>query len=255
VNWVFGTLAITLGVVFAWGLFAPRSQWRTLSGWSVSDPRLHEPGGATYGILRLISGLGIVGVLTVAAVVASSTVANLPTPPPPRTAIEIMWGAPDPQVVNRYFVPLTSPPEGLVEMPLLGYQAFDGTVPDYLVELENFTYLGDSAVAGYLGGPPDEGFAAIDFASMVVHVRGPVLCIPRELVVIESEVTIQIAVYYGLPDPVDVDAPAPDNAAGCLVDDPVTGSLLIPIALANPVGDRTVVQLDGTEVERIRLSE
>lgn len=252
-NWVFGTLAITLGIVFVWGLFAPRSQWLVLTSWSVANPRLHEPGGATYGFLRLFSGIGVVGLLAVVAVVSSSVVTNLPQPAPPRTSLQIMWGDPEPTVVNRYFVSLGGAPEGLVAMPVLGYQVFDPKVPDYMVELENFSRLGQSEIPGYLGTDPDEGYAAIDFASLVVHVRGPILCIPREVVVIEGETTVQIGVYYGLPDPDD--GSVPDNLTACSPEDPLTGSVLIPVQLGNLLGDRELQSLEGVPIDEVRVVE
>ena len=57
-GWFFSILAITLGIIFVWGVFAPRSQWRALSAWSVSDEHAHEPGGTAYGWRRFLSALG-----------------------------------------------------------------------------------------------------------------------------------------------------------------------------------------------------
>ncbi|MCU1439068.1 MAG: fumarate hydratase [Rhodoglobus sp.] len=249
-----------MGVVFVWGVFAPRSQWRALSGWSVSDPHVNEPGGAAYFARRLLSGMGLIGLAAVMFV--TSTAGMIPVrSAPPLDDIERMWGSPAPQFVERVFLTYGAPPPGLAEMPLIAYQAFEEDVdkPDYFLRLDRFTLLGESDIPGYIGQPPDEGFSAIGFADLVVQVRGPMLCIPRETLVVETEDTVTIAVYYGLPDPEpvtdeqgnEVDAPAPDHVAGCSPDDPVTASLLIPVDLAAPVGDRRVLTLDGDELREV----
>lgn len=250
-SWVFGTIALTMGIVFLWGALAPRSQWRALSGWSVSDAHAHEPGGAAYGIRRLVSAVGVVGLTSVLLVTTSSIMVSPRSMPPP-TDIQVMWGSPEPQLVDRVFHNLAQPPVGLVEVAVLGYQTIDEDAPEYFLRLRPFSLLGSDRVPGYIGADPDEGFSAIGSADIVVHVRGPVLCIPRKAVVIETEKSVQIGIYYGLPDPVE-GAPAPDNAIGCPHDSPVTGSVLIPIGLAAPVGERDVVALDGTELHEVSL--
>ena len=249
-----------MGVVFLWGVFAPRSQWRALSGWSVSDPHVNEPGGAAYLARRLLSGMGLVGLATVMFVTSTAGMTPIRSAPP-MDDIERMWGSPAPQFVERVFLTYSEPPAGLVEMPVIAYQAFEEDVdkPDYFLRLDRFTLLGESDIPGYIGQPPDEGFSAIGFADLVVQVRGPLLCIPREALVVETEDAVTIAIYYGLPDPersrdedgTEVEAPAPDHVAGCSTDDPVTASLLIPVDLANPVGDRTVLTVDGDRIREV----
>jgi hypothetical protein len=251
-----------MGVVFLWGVFAPRSQWRALSGWSVSDPHVNEPGGAAYFARRLLSGMGLIGLATVMFLTSTAGMSPIRSAPP-LDDIERMWGSPPPEFVERVFLTFSEPPAGPVEMPLLAYQAFEEGVdkPDYFLRLDRFRLLGESDIPGLIGQPPDEGFSAIGFADLVVQVRGPLLCIPREALVVETEDTVTIAVYYGLPDgePVrdeegnEMPAPAPDHVAGCSADDPVTGSLLIPVDLAAPVGDRTVLTLDGDELREVPL--
>jgi hypothetical protein len=253
VSWVIGALAVTLGIVFLWGLFAPRSQWRTLSAWLVSNPGAHEPGGAAYGWRRFLSGMGVLGLLIVAGSAFSADLARQPRPGVPDTAVEQMWGSPVPHLVDRVVSPLTAPPAGFVEEPLLGFQRFDDDHPQYLRALDTFTILGDADLPGYVGSPSDGTVSAVGASQLVVNVRGPLLCIPRHVVVIESETAIQIAVYYGLPDPLS--GPAPDHVAGCPIEGVVTSSVLIPIELSAPVGERAVQNLAGEPVTEVEIVE
>jgi hypothetical protein len=266
VTWVFGVLAVSLGVFFLWGLIAPRSQWRVLSSWSVSNPYAHEPGGASYGWRRLLSGVGVLGLGVVAVLsTAPGVLASLPTEERVIPAAQQMWGLPSPQLVDRSVYGSTTAPEGLVEFPVLAYQDLDelDDLPAYLIELRRFSLLGESTPPGLIGVTPGEGFSGVGPANLVVNVRGSVLCIPREAVVIETETTVQIAVYYGRPD-VEPDPEAapdaapptqPDHVAGCPADDPITGSVLIPISLASALGDRAVQTMDGTEIRKVELPD
>ena len=249
-SWVIGALALTLGVVCAWGLIAPRGQWRVLMGWSVRDIHADEPSGVAYGVRRLISGLGLLGLLTV--VVLSTNPGSLtpgPTAAPPSVVAQ-MWGSPEPDVVNRIIRPLGAAPGGLVEVAALGYQAFDEDIPDYVSRLDEFSILGNRSVPGYVGTLPPVGNAAIDFADMVVHVHGAILCVPRQVVVVETADQIQVGVFYGVPDGSTL-----VTETDCAADATLTGSALIPLQLAAPVGDRLVVGLDGEEIEEIPLIE
>ena len=235
-SWVFGALAVTLGLILLWGVFAPRSQWRILAGWSVSDPHLHEPGGASYGLRRLVSGIGALTLLGIVGVTSASAVAGLPSESPRPSLVSQLWGRPDPSVVNRMIVPLSGPPSGLVEMPVLAYEDVSDDLPDYFDRLHNFTLLGNGA---------------LDFADVVVQVRGPLLCIPRAVVVIETADTVKFAVYYGLPDAA-ADVPV-DNTVSCPTDASVTGSVLIPLRLAAPIGDRTVETLAEDPIREVTV--
>ena len=258
-NWVFGGVAVTLGVVFLWGLLAPRSQWRVLASWSVADPHRNEPGGGAYGARRMLAALGLAGVVAVFAVASSpALLAQLPKDSPRIPPVQTMWGSPTPQLVDRVVSAQGTPPEGLVGQQVLGYQDLDDEdeLPAYLLALRPFTLLGKADIPGYIGSPAPEGFAAIGSASIVVHVRGPVLCIPKSAVVIETETTVQVGVYYGLPDPLpgaDGSVPSVDSVAGCPADAAVTGSVLVPLQLSAPVGDREVQSLDGTPIDRIQV--
>lgn len=255
-SFAFGVIAATLGIVFLWGIFAPRSQWRALAGWSTSDPHRSEPDGAAYTVRRLLSGLGVLALVTVVLVSAAPVLLSGAQPMAPGlSTVEQMWGKPAPQIVNRSIKPLQAPPAGLVEFPILGYQPFDEETgsPEYLARLTTFTRLGVQQIPGYIGTLPDVGFSGVDFAEMVVNTRGPILCIPRQAVVIETDTTVQIGIFYGLPD--STDGSAVDHVAGCPVDSTLTGSVLIPIPLSAPVGDREVQALDGSPLTEVEAPE
>ncbi|MEP6481526.1 MAG: fumarate hydratase [Rhodoglobus sp.] len=247
---VLGIVAATMGGVLFWGLVAPRSNWQSLTGWSLSDPRTNEPGAFSYGLRRLVSAIGVLALVGVLIAASTTFVLNLPDAAPPRSAVHNMWGEPDPQVVNRVVQPLTAAPAGLPEMPIIGYQVFTNSgAPAYLSRLANYTLLGKTDMAGFIGNPPSVGFSAIDSASLVVSVRGPILCMPREAVVIETDKTIQIGIFYGVPDAAD--GSAVDQVKECPKDAALTASLLVPIALAGPVGDRELQALDGSKLVKV----
>ncbi len=249
-NSLFGILALSLGLLLVWGVFAPRAQWRALAAWSVSDPHKNEPGGAAYGWRRFMSALGALGLGTVVIATSTAGLFDVKRTIPEPSIIQTMWGSPEPDVVNRVVKPNAVIPVGLVEFPVLDYQQFgEEGLPNYLAALDYYEYLGQDAPLGYIGGLPDVGYSGVDRSDLVVHVRGPILCIPRAAVVRETEETVQIAIYYGLPnDP----AGAPvDHTLGCPVDATLTASLLIPLELRAPVGARTVQTLEGADLSRV----
>ena len=250
-SWVIGALAVALGAVCAWGVVSPRGQWRVLWAWSVSDEAASEPGGIAYGVRRVISGLGLVATLTVfiVTVTAPLTVHNRTARPP--TDVVQMWGSPQPALIDRIIKPIGGPAKGLVEVPVLGYQAFDDDIPDYIATLKDFSLLGNFDAPGYVGELPPVGNAAVDFADLVVQVRGSVLCIPRAVTVVETAETVTVAVFYGVPNPA---TGTPDHVASCS-DLTLTSSVLIPLQLAAPVGDRIVITLEGDEVDEVDVIE
>lgn len=250
-SWVFGALAVTLGFVLLWGVVAPRSQWHALAAWSVADHHRNEPGGAAYGMRRLMSGLGALGLLAVVGLTSAAAFADQPSDPPPPSLVSQLWGRPDPDVVNRMVVGLAVPPAGLVEVPVLAYEDVSDDLPEYYDRLDYFTLLGKDDPPGYVGKLPDVGNGALDFADLIVQVRGPLLCIPRAVVVIETVDTIQVGVYYGAPDAPD--GTPVDHAIACPLDSHVTGSVLIPLELLDAVGDRTVVTLTGDAIREVVL--
>lgn len=245
-------LAVTLGMVFLWGLLAPRSQWRMLSSWRVADPLEFEPGSVAYGIRRLFFGLGLASMAAIAIGSGVDYVAHLPPPPTPHTSLEKMWGLPDPYLVDRVVSPLTSPPADMVDQPILDYQSWDADqTPSYLRTMTPFTRVATPVINGYIGHPPDRGLTGADTADLVVHVRGNVLCVPRAAVVTETANTVKVGIYYALPVPTD--GSAIDSATTCARSQTATVSLLIPIGLQAPVGKRTVQSLDGTPLVAVRL--
>lgn len=248
-GWIFGIVAFSLGLLFLWGLFAPRGQWRALAGWSVSDEHAHEPSGIAYGIRRLVSGVAVVSLLVIAGVYVSNSIGPGRAEERDETPLEAMWGPVAPTVVNRMITPGTAAPAGLVEIPIAAFQDFSDDIPSYVTKLRDFTLLGNPSPRGYVGENPPEGNGALDFADLVINVRGPLLCIPRAVVLFQSEVDVRIGVYYGLP--ANDDGTEPDSIAGCPVDSAVTGSVLIPLQLAEPLGERPVLALDGTPISEI----
>jgi hypothetical protein len=169
VNWVFGTIAVTLGILLLWGLVAPRSQWLILRSWAVADPHANEPGGAAYGFIRLGSAIGVLGLALVGIIGATAMVGGPVRVAPGPTQAEIIWGSPAPKLLNRVFVSASAPPAGLAEMPILGYQTFDNGIDDYVLELQPYTRLGDPAPPGILGSEPDDGTSAIGSSNLLVN--------------------------------------------------------------------------------------
>lgn len=250
-GWFFGIVAVTLGLVLAWGLVSPRSQWRVLRAWSVADRHRDEPGGIAYGFVRLFSALGIAGLAAVGLVGASTIIGGPVRQAAPPTVAEQVWGSPAPLLLNRVTVGATEAPADLLSAPVLAYRTFDEGIDSYLLQAVPYSLLGDQDVPGLLGEVPEEGTSAIGASNLLINVRGPLLCIPRQAVVVETEQTVQVGVFYGLPDTAD-GTPA-DSLTSCTADAAVTGSLLVPLQLSGPVGDRTVIDLTGAEVPYARL--
>ena len=250
-SWVIGALAVVLGAVCAWGVISPRGQWRVLWAWSVSGEAANEPGGAAYGFRRLVFGLGLLSAVTVFIVnVATPLTLETRTARPPSAVVE-MWGDPRPTLINRLITTTPAPAGGLVAPQVLGYQSFADDIPDYIATLDDFSLLGNFDAPGYVGILPPVGNAAVDFADLVVHVRGSVLCIPRVVTMIETDETVQIAVYYGAPD---TSPAAVDQLAACS-DETLTSSVLVPLQLSTALGERTVTTLEGDEIPEIDLIE
>lgn len=249
-GWLFGFLAFSLGLVFLWGLLAPRGQWRALVGWSTADQHRHEPGGAAYGLRRLISALGLLGLAVVVGVSASSALARVPGAAPTHGPLTLMWGDPPPLVVNRIIPPDAAAPPGLTEIPISGYQAYEnGDLPAYLSGLRDFELLGNNDPGGYVGTYPPIGNGALDFADVVLNVRGPILCIPRSVVVLQSDTEVRVGVFYGLPRAAD--GSEPDSLVGCPADATLTGSVLIPLDLGVALGERALLGLDGSPLSEV----
>jgi hypothetical protein len=244
----------SVALLFLWGLVSPRSQWKVLAAWSYRKPQADEPSSFAFAMHRLISGIGVVFFGAVGATGIVQYISELPPPPPSLTVLQQMWGvAPEPQVVNRVVNPQDAIPTGLVPVPVEGYQPVDNAnhSPRYLHLLERFQ-PGDVDRSGLVGVRPADDFPALDSAELVVNVRTAGDCIPRRAVVIETDTTVQIAFYVGMPDRQD-DIPV-DHL---LCDRPafVQNSLLVPVNLSAPLEGRQVQTLEGDAiplVEEIR---
>lgn len=237
-------------LLFLWGLFSPRSQWKVLAAWSYRKPQADEPSSFAFAMQRVISGIGVVFFGAVGATGLVQYISELPPPPPSLTVLQQMWGvAPEPQVVNRVVNPQEAIPTGLVQVPVEGYQLVDNTDyrPRYLFLLERFE-PGDVDRSGLVGVKPADDFPALDSAELVINVRTAGDCIPREAVVIETETSIQIALYAGMPDRQD---DIPVDHLSCDRPAFVQNSLLVPINLAAPVDGRKVQTLEGDAIRQV----
>ena len=251
--WVFGVLAVALAVFLLWTLLAPRGQWRALVGWSVGDIHRDEPSGTAYALRRLGAGLGLLGILTVAGFAVAPSLQTNAERVPEQTAIELMWGGVRPFVVDRIITPLGAPSGAFPEMPVLGFQSFADGTPNYVARLDDFRLLGRDSPPGYVGEVPPIGNGALDFADIIVNVRGPLLCIPREVVMVESEADIRIGVFYGLPQ--GPEGAEGDSIAGCPTNAAVTGSVLIPLQLSAPLEGRPILNLAGEPITQVGIIE
>ncbi|MCY7412396.1 MAG: hypothetical protein LH471_05070 [Salinibacterium sp.] len=249
-SWVAVAVAVALTCLALWGLVHPRSQWRVLMSWSASDTHRAEPGGASYRTRRILSGIAV---LAVAVILLS---AWLPTLIQPRhqsapTPIEMMWGSPEPRLLDRVVRSGETVPDGLILAELFGYQAIgeDGP-PTYLLDVPRYSRLGEAVPPGLIGNYPGDGFTAAGSAEILVNVRGPLLCIPRQVSIEETETTVRIAVYFGLPDAPE--GRETDTVAECREDAPIKESLLMSLELTSELGGRSVQTAAGIAVPRIR---
>lgn len=246
-------VAVPLGVFAVWALFAPRNQWRSLFSWSVADAHSSEPGGAAFAYRQLIAAVALSIALLTIVISVVSTAAREPIEPPRADDIEQTWGSPEPLLVYRTFQTSRSTDETLVDVPIDSYLPVNDEerAPLYLLDLEPFSRLGTTDIPGYIGSTPSETDSTISRADVVVKVRGPLLCVPRRIVAIETPERVQLAVLYGLPTPSD--GSKPDHAGGCLLGEDLTGSVLILISLSDPIGERTVENLDGAPLTMVDL--
>jgi hypothetical protein len=250
-------LVVVLGgltILTLWGFAAPRSQWRVLTGWSHRDSSHDEPGAVILGIHRLVAGIALAGLALGGASVVGGLIdpAGQVSAPTNADPVRLLWGSPDPSVVNRVFVPVKVAPARLTREPVLRFQAVRPKTrsPGYLFGLGIYARPHDSATDGYLGASPTTGLSALDSADIVVQVRADRRCTPQQVLVVESDTAIVIAVYYGRPVGESLDAKA--LAAPC---DPKasrdgSSSVLIPIELAAPVATRAVLNLEGTPISK-----
>ncbi len=246
-TWLILAAVAALSAVLLWGVIAPRSQWRVLFGWSARDPDASEPGDGVHGLRRAISALGLLGVLAVGGSQIAALVLDRPVAGPEPTAIQRMWGSPTPMLVDRFVVPTTEVPEHYVEGALVGYQSLHrGYPPNYLAELPRFALLGETVPSGLVGSSPIDGFTGYGSGDLLVAVEGPLSCIPRLVVAVESESIVQLGVYWGLPGATDQ-----PHHAGCDLAAPVTQTVLVPVQLSGELGDRLLVSMAGVPMTEV----
>ena len=242
-------VAALLGAVLLWGLVSPRSQWRVLVGWSTRDPDRAEPGDGIHGLTRIICLAGLVGLLVVGAQLWARYSEDT-RPGLAKTAVERMWGSPAPQLIDRLVTPVVAPPEGFPSGPIVGYQELErGAAPDYLVNVQHWSFLGEDAPVGIVGAYPGDGYTGYGISDVLVAAQGPLNCIPRVAAVTEADV-VQIGVYWGLPG-----ATPQDSMTGCRVDGALLQTVLIPIQLAAPIDGRPVVTFDGVPIAPVPVIE
>ncbi|MDH6180341.1 hypothetical protein M2152_000523 [Microbacteriaceae bacterium SG_E_30_P1] len=251
--WVFGVVAVGLTVFLLWTLISPRGQWRALVGWSVRDIHRDEPSGTGYALRRLGAAISLLGILTVAGFAAAPFIRDQTAAAPTHVAspIELMWGPVQPVVINRIIVPSGAPSGAFPEMPVLGYQSFADGTPNYVSRLQDFRLLGRDTPPGMVGDLPPIGNGAMDFADIVLNVRAPLLCVPREIVLVESADDVRVGVFYGLPS--NPDGTENDSVAGCPTTASVTTSVLIPLQLGAPLDGRPVLTLGGEPIDEVGL--
>jgi hypothetical protein len=250
-------LVVVLGgltILTLWGFVAPRSQWRALTGWSHRELTGGEPGPVIIGIHRLAAGVALAALALGGASLAvglfdPSTQVNVRTITDP---VRVLWGTPDPTVVNRVFVPVNTAPTGLTRVPALRYQAVNAKnrSPSYLFGLDTYARPHPSGTDGYIGAYPAVGLTALDTADIVVQVRADSRCTPQQVLVAESGTSIVLAVYYGRPVGESLDAKALATPCDLTAARDKSSSVLIPIDLGAPVGKRAVLNLEGTSISK-----
>ncbi len=246
-------LLASLAVLLFWGVIAPRSLWKVAASWSYRNPHFDEPTGSAFAISRLIAGLGLTALLIAGFVSWQVWLSRQPVPPPPPTQVELMWGKPEPVVLNRVITGGTKIPTDLVSQPVLGFQAVKGQTrqPVYLFSLKNFDLEDATDSNGLVGHPPGPGLLALDTADLVVKVAGDARCFAHQVVVRETATEVQIGVYYGQKKPAD--GSNDDQLASCLVtSNPQNLPTLIPIQLQEPLDKRAVVDMNGYPIFEVK---
>lgn len=242
-----------LAILTVWGFVSPRGQWRVLTGWSRSNQYGSEPGSIAVGIHRTVAGIAIAILVISGFSLQGEHRKTVPKPAARISAVHLMWGAPDPLVVNRVVTAGATPPGGLARQPILRYQAVNGAHrdPSYLFDLGVFERPGTHKADGYIGTNPAAGLAALDTADLVVQVRADRRCIPYQMVVIESETSVSLGVFYGQPTTATAGSAATLADCGTALAAPESVSMLIPVELSNPLLNRAVVNLDGSPIASV----
>lgn len=249
--WVFVVLAALAAALLCWGVVDPRGQWRVLVGWSARDPAAAEPGDAVHAVRRIVCAIGVVGMVAAGAVVVSGELASRPKPSLTPSAVQLMWGVPTPRLVDRVIMPSAEAPTGLVAGEVVAVQPMDaGFAPHYLLTMPRWSRLGDPAPAGIVGSEAGDDSAGYSLASLLVSVRGPLLCVPAAVVVVEGATEVRIGVWFAPPAGTDPAVPAEEACAG---DPSAQERVLLPVHLAADLDDRAVFTLDGEPIREVAV--
>ena len=244
-------LVVVLAILFVWGMIAPRSQWRLLVSFTYREPHTDAPSGWAFSLHRVIAAIGVAGLLAGGGIAWQRYVDALPEPPAPPNPIEQMWGDADTVVMNRVVTTTTSVPSGLVRVDPSAYHAMDGQrrQPTYLFGVATLEIPDGETAGGLVGEQPTTGLVALDLARVVVLATADAHCIPREVFLQEGPSSVRVAVYFGRPDLPDGTAD-PEGVDACAPGSSGARSILIPLQLASPLGERLVTDLDGVPLRR-----
>ena len=253
---MFTVVAVSLGILFVWGVLAPRHQWNSLIAWTRDNPRDTEPGPMAYRLVRLLSLVGIVA-LTFGPV--TTLIGGVSFREPPATAsltsLEKVWGQPRPVLLDRVFTAARTPSKALVQQEITGYQLIDNVhrVPNYLFSAKALRDTGMAALPGFLGVVPRAGSTALATASFIVHVRGDDRCIPQQVGVVEAVDSVRVGVFFG--HPTTAGSAASPRGPACDPAPSVTRSraFLIPVDLAAPLNDRAIQSLSAKPISTVPL--
>ncbi|MEO7349591.1 MAG: hypothetical protein ABIW32_07020 [Terrimesophilobacter sp.] len=124
--------------------------------------------------------------------------------------------------------------------------------PPYLFSLSKFSMPEAITDNGFIGRDPSVGLVALDTAKLVVRVAGDPACFPHAAVVRETTASVTVAVYYGRAEPTGSDGEGVDQCNVLASSNNI--STIIPIPLVEPVGNRTVITLDGSPIRRVGLA-
>lgn len=244
-------LVVVLAILFLWGLMAPRSQWRLLLSWTYREPHTDAPSGWAFSLHRVIAAVGVVGLLAGGGIAWQRYLDAMPEPPPEPSALEQMWGDESVVVVNRVISPVSRLPAGLVRVDPSAYHAMDGQrrQPTYLFDLDTLELPAGGAAGGLVGAQPSAGLRALDLAHVVVLATADAHCIPREVFLQEGPSSVRVAVFYGRPNLPDGSVD-PEGADACAPGGSGARSVLIPLQLGTPLGERLLTDLDGVPLRR-----
>lgn len=243
-------ILLGLAVLTVWGAVAPRGQWRVLAAWTRRNPYESEPGPVSVGVHRAFAIVATIALGYAGWGLLDVQQKSAPRAAAPTSVVQRLWGSPDPHVVNRVVPPILAPPNGLVQQPILRYEAMDGAhrTPAYIFSLKPWIRTGLVAGEGYIGVDPPVGLTALDTSSLVLQVRGDPNCLPRAVVAVETDKTIAVAVYYGRPDTAPRETYVKVADCRTVLPEYTSVSVLIPVPLRSLVGSRTVVGLDSKPI-------